>query len=112
MSTASRSSGFSPISASLRVSSRTLRPASIRMRVFDVARKAEFPALPLASTQNFTMTILPRFVLAGWETRHNGYGGKRVMAADERRSKQRIQAECECVLFGAQEAIGTGHPFW
>src|SRR5271166_2954178 len=79
MSTASRSSGFSPISARRRVNSRTLSPASIRMRVFDVARNAEFPALPLASTQNFTMTILPRSVLSVRETRHNGPGKEKVM---------------------------------
>src|SRR6185312_5065157 len=63
MRTASRSSGFSPISAKRRVSSFTLSPASIRTRVFDVERNAAFPALPLASTQNLTITILLKYVL-------------------------------------------------
>jgi hypothetical protein len=29
------------------------------MRVFSVARRAAFPELPLASTQNFTIVLLP-----------------------------------------------------
>ena len=44
----------------------------MRMRVFDVARKAEFPALPLASTQNLTMTFLLDYVLAGPGKSHKG----------------------------------------
>src|SRR4051794_23130800 len=59
------SSGFSPISARRRVRSFTPSPASISTRVFDVPKKAALPALPLASTQNLTMTILLAIVLAG-----------------------------------------------
>jgi hypothetical protein len=36
-----------------------LRPASTRIRVFSVAISAAFPELPLASTQNFTIVLLP-----------------------------------------------------
>src|SRR6185437_13816222 len=56
----------SPIKASRRASSRTLRPASIRIRALDVARNAVLPELPLARTQNRTVTNLPRSVLAVW----------------------------------------------
>jgi hypothetical protein len=35
------------------------------MRVLDVARNAALPELPLARTQNLTVTNLLRFVLAG-----------------------------------------------
>jgi len=38
-------------------SSRMLRPASTRIRVFSVANRAALPELPLASTQNFTMVF-------------------------------------------------------
>jgi hypothetical protein len=41
------------------LSSRMLRPASTRIRVFSVANSAAFPELPLASTQNFTIVLLP-----------------------------------------------------
>jgi hypothetical protein len=43
------------------------------MRDFEVARKAALPLLPLASTQNRTITNLPRYVLAGEGAGGNGY---------------------------------------
>src|SRR6185437_706776 len=61
---ASMASRDSPINARRRSSSRTLRPASIRIRALDVARNAALPELPLARTQNRTVTNLPRSVLA------------------------------------------------
>ena len=76
MMTASRSSGDSPIAASLRVSSLTLRPASIRIRVFEVARNAAFPELPLARTEKRTVTIPSGSVLAGHAARHNDLAEK------------------------------------
>jgi hypothetical protein len=48
----------SPTAAMRFPSSFMLSPASTRMRVFSVARKAALPELPLANTQNLTMTRL------------------------------------------------------
>src|ERR1019366_9280975 len=56
---ASMASSDSPMEASRLRSSRMLRPASTRIRVFSVARRAALPELPLASTQNFTMVFSP-----------------------------------------------------
>ena len=39
--------------------SRILSPASTTIRVFSVATRAAFPELPLASTQNLTMSFSP-----------------------------------------------------
>ena len=52
-------SSDSPMEARRLRSSRMLRPASTRIRVFSVARRAALPELPLASTQNFTIVLLP-----------------------------------------------------
>ena len=47
-------------------SSRKLSPASIRMLVRSVETSEQFPELPLASTQNLTMTLsLELFLVAG-----------------------------------------------
>src|SRR3954463_15879823 len=81
MRTASMSSGDSPISARRRVSSFTLNPASIRIRVFDVARKAALLALPLASTQNLTMTFLLSYVLTVF--RSDCYAGSGHLGFDD-----------------------------
>jgi hypothetical protein len=40
-----------------------LSPASIRMRVFPVARRAAFPELPLARTQNLTTVYSLQFTV-------------------------------------------------
>src|SRR5664279_352510 len=56
---ASMASSDSPMEARRLRSSRMLRPASTRIRVFSVARSAALPELPLASTQNFTMIFSP-----------------------------------------------------
>src|ERR1700730_5397509 len=49
----------SPMAARRLRSSRMLRPASTRIRVFSVASRAAFPELPLASTQNLTILSRP-----------------------------------------------------
>jgi hypothetical protein len=51
MRIASIASSVSPMAASLRIVSRRLRPASIRMRVWPAARNVVLPELLLARTQ-------------------------------------------------------------
>src|SRR5665213_3710335 len=92
--TASISSGLSPISARRRVNSRTLRPASIRIRVFDVARNAAFPVLPLASTQNLTIQFsLDMFYqeTTGITSIRAEIGGKSVDSGTNPRSSAEIE---------------------
>src|ERR1039458_3020775 len=59
MRMASRESREWPMEARRLRSSRMLRPASMRIRVFSVASSAAFPELPLARTQNFTIVVPP-----------------------------------------------------
>src|ERR1051326_4065442 len=59
MRTASMRPRLSPIESRRLRSSRTLKPASTRIRVFSVVRIAAFPELPLAKTQNLTIPAPP-----------------------------------------------------
>src|SRR5581483_6457947 len=105
---ASMASSDSPIEARRRARSRTLRPASIRIRAFDVARNAALPELPLASTQNRTVTNLPRSVLAVGVGRKQWRGGEYRAGAMRSVRRPASRPLCRHLLFNDVDQFLNG----